>query len=96
MFRGAISERCWLLLADGTDPTICLEDPLIDQDRYLYVEADTTAMYPIARGTRGWSEAIADGSVQVYGEPKLIREMPTWFKAVEKAERASEAAAAVA
>ncbi|CAN5290135.1 winged helix-turn-helix transcriptional regulator [soil metagenome] len=94
--RGALSERCWLLLARDTDPTICLEDPLLDQDRYVYVEADTAAIYPIARGVRGWSEAMEDGSVQVYGEPELIRELPAWFVAVEKPERTSGAAAAVA
>jgi DNA-binding HxlR family transcriptional regulator len=81
--RGALSERCWLLLARDTD-------------RYVYVEADTAAIYPIARGVRGWSEAMEDGSVQVYGEPELIRELPAWFVAVEKPERTSGAAAAVA
>lgn len=89
-FRGAFAERCWLLLSRDAAPSICLEDPLLDQDRYVYVEADTAAVYPIARGTRGWQDAIDDGSVQVYGEPDLIRGLPTWFKTAEGPGRASE------
>lgn len=79
ILRGDISERCWLVLARDTDPSLCLEDPLLDEDRYVYVQADAAALYPIARGTHGWIEAIADGAVEVYGDPALVRSMPSWF-----------------
>ncbi len=46
-------------------------------------------LFPIARGTRGWTEATADGSVRVYGEPELVGAMPTWFISV-KAQLKSE------
>lgn len=84
--RGNDSDRSWLLVARGTEPTLCLVDPLIGQDRYVYIEADATDLYPIARGVRAWVEAAADGSVRVYGEPDLVAAMPAWFLPVERDE----------
>ena len=80
---GADAQHSWIIVARDTDPSLCLEDPLLDQDRYVYIEADAAALFPIARGTRAWSDAIADRSVRVYGEPDLIRQMPGWFLAPE-------------
>lgn len=62
----------WLLLARGAAPTLCIDDPLIGEDRYVYVEADAAVLFPIARGSRSWRDAIADGSVRPYGEPQLV------------------------
>jgi DNA-binding HxlR family transcriptional regulator len=78
---GTGTRRFWLVLEHGTAPSICIEDPLLAGDRYVFVEADVRALYPIARGMRGWSEAVADGSVQLSGEPALVRSLPTWFLA---------------
>ena len=80
------ADRYWLLLARNTEPTICLEDPLIGQDRYVYVEADAADLYPIARGIRTWADAAADGAVRVYGEPELVAGLPGWFLPVERDE----------
>jgi DNA-binding HxlR family transcriptional regulator len=77
--RGKDADRCWLLLARNTEPTLCLEDPLIGHERYVYVEADAADLYPIARGLRSWSEAASDGSVRVYGEPELVASLHSWF-----------------
>jgi DNA-binding HxlR family transcriptional regulator len=82
--RGNDADRCWLLLARSTEPTLCLEDPLIGPDRYVYVEADAGDLYPIARGHRSWSDAIARGSVRVYGEPELAAALPGWFLPIER------------
>ena len=82
---GADVPRGWLLLARDTEPTLCVEDPLLSEDRYVYVDADPAGLFPIARALRSWTEAIADGSVRVYGEPDLVRSLPTWFKAIEPA-----------
>ena len=82
---GADVPRGWLLLARDTEPTLCVEDPLLSEDRYVYVDADPAGLFPIARALRSWTEAIADGSVRVYGEPDLVRALPTWFKAIEPA-----------
>lgn len=49
-------------------------------DRYVYVEANAGALYPISRGLRDRRTAIADGSVQLYGDPELVRALPAWFE----------------
>ena len=84
--RGNDAERSWLLIARGAEPTLCLEDPLIGQDRYVYVEADAADLFMIARGLRAWNDAMAAGSVRVYGEPKLVAALPGWFVPVERDE----------
>lgn len=85
--RGTTSGRFWLVLQRGTDPSACLEDPGLAEDRYVYVESDAAAMYPLARGTRGWGEAIRDGTVRLFGEPALIRALPSWFLAPQAGQR---------
>jgi DNA-binding HxlR family transcriptional regulator len=77
--RGQPERRCWLVLEDGVEPFGCLEDPLLDESRYVYVEAPIPVLIPIAQGVRGWTDAIAAGSVQIFGDPELIRSMPGWF-----------------
>jgi DNA-binding HxlR family transcriptional regulator len=72
-------ERIWLLLARDTEPTVCLEDPMLGDERYLYVEAGADDLLPIARGQRTWSDAIAYGSVTVFGPPELVSAMSGWF-----------------
>lgn len=77
---GTGPRRFWLVLERDAAPSICIEDPGLGEERYLYVEADVRGLYPIARGTRAWSAAISDGSVQVFGAPTLIEAMSTWFE----------------
>ncbi|HEV8547124.1 MAG TPA: hypothetical protein VGQ64_12580 [Candidatus Limnocylindrales bacterium] len=64
------------------------------------MDADPVGLFPIARALRSWTEAIADGSVRVYGAPNLVIALPTWFMAIEPAiptdKLAAPAAAAVA
>jgi DNA-binding HxlR family transcriptional regulator len=72
--------QVWLVLERGAPPSGCLEDPGLALDRYVYVEADGAALYPIARGWRAWGAALADGSVRLYGEPALVRALPGWFR----------------
>jgi hypothetical protein len=73
------ARRYWLVLERNAPPSICLEDPGLAADRYVYVEADATALYPLSRGLRGWAEAIAERSVRLYGEPALVKALPGWF-----------------
>lgn len=77
------AQHTWLVMARDAEPSLCMEDPLLDQDRYVYIEADAAALFPIARGARSWTDAIADGSVQVYGHPELIAALPSWFLPTE-------------
>lgn len=88
---GAEAEHTWMVLAGGTEATLCLEDPLLDQDRYLYVEADAAALFPIARGLRSWTDAIADQSVTIYGDPELIAMLSEWFMPAEPSAEAAVA-----
>lgn len=76
---GSGIDRVWLLLAEGMPASLCLEDPLLDSDRYLYVEADPAALYSIARGLRSWTDAVATGSVRLFGDPALVEALPSWF-----------------
>jgi hypothetical protein len=92
---GADVPRGWLLLARDTEPTLCIEDPLLSEDRYVYLDALPAGLFPIARGMRTWTDAIADRSVQVYGDPGLVRAMPTWFMAVEAAIPAAQPVAGI-
>ena len=73
------AERQWLLVAAGNEPEACLEDPMLGEDRYVFVDADADALYPISRGQRSWHEAISDRSVRLYGEPSLVAALPRWF-----------------
>lgn len=79
--REARPERTWLLLARDTEPNVCLEDPMLGDERYVYVEAGADDLLPIARGQRAWSDAIDDGSVVAYGRPELVSAMGDWFVA---------------
>lgn len=76
---GADPERLWLLLGSDGEPTLCREDPLIGDERYIYVEASAAALLPVARGQRTWRQAIADRSVRLFGAPDLIAALPSWF-----------------
>jgi len=82
------SDRQWLLLAARVEPELCQEDPMIGEERYVFVEADAGALYPIARGSRSWTDAITDGSVRIYGKPDLVAALPGWFLPVARNEGA--------
>jgi len=90
---GTSVRRFWLVLEHGTAPSVCIEDPCLAGDRYVFVEADVRALYPIARGMRDWLEAVADGSVQLSGEPALVRALPTWFVAGRASQLGKQATA---
>lgn len=73
----------WLVLERGAAPSLCVEDPMLPQERYLHVEADAAALFPIARGLKSWDAAMADRSVRMYGDPRLIRQVSSWFLPVD-------------
>jgi DNA-binding HxlR family transcriptional regulator len=81
--RGSV--QTWMVLERGTAPSLCVEDPLLSPDRYVYVEADADALYPLSRGLRDWRSAVADRSVRLFGNPRLIEELPSWFLPVAAA-----------
>jgi DNA-binding HxlR family transcriptional regulator len=78
--RGSPAERFWLVLMPGLSPSACISDPCLDAGRYVYIESDVHALYPVARGERSMAAAIDDGSVQLFGDPALVEALPGWFK----------------
>ena len=85
--RGRAVHRGWLVLRSDVEPYGCFEDPMLDQSRYLYVEAGTPVLVALAHGRRDWSRAINDGTVVVSGDPVLARELPRWFRPADAAPR---------
>ena len=71
--------RWWLVLQQGCEPYGCLHDPLLDQTRYVYVQAAITSLLALARGGRDWAEAVDDGTVVISGDPKLAVHVPEWL-----------------
>ncbi len=63
----------------ASQPYGCLEDPLLDESRYVYVEAGLAVLLSLARGHQRWRDAIAGRSVHVFGDPALVAALPGWF-----------------
>lgn len=72
--------RCWLVLKRGIEPYGCFEDPVLDESRYVYIEAGITVL----RGRRSWADAMADGSIAAFGNPDLVSQLPSWFQSVDE------------
>ncbi|MGH3508323.1 MAG: winged helix-turn-helix transcriptional regulator [Nocardioidaceae bacterium] len=91
--RGPGESRGWLVLRRGAEPYGCLEDPLLDEARYVFVEAGTPVLLAIARGRLDWAGAIRDATVIVSGDPALTKLLPIWFRPAgsEKAGETGEA-----
>jgi hypothetical protein len=90
---GPQSQQVWLVLERGTDPSLCIEDPLLPAHRYVHVEADFGALYPLSRGQMAWRSALAERRVRLYGEPELLRALPGWFRPPETVPSVSGSAA---
>jgi len=104
--RGPRPRRVWLVIEPGNDPSLCDEDPLLGEERYVYVEGSADALFRVAKGWTGWRDAIDDRSIELFGDPRLVRELPSWFRAplgdrpftgsVARTERSRPAAAGAA
>lgn len=69
----------WLVVEHEAPASICLEDPGLAEGRYVFADCDVRTLFAIARGHLGWQEASDRRSVQLYGEPGLVRDLPEWF-----------------
>lgn len=72
--------RAWLLLERSAEPELCSDDPMLDEGRYVYLEADADELLPVARGERDIADAIAYRSIEIYGAPELRGALPSWFR----------------
>lgn len=77
--EGARRPRFWLVLERDTGASVCVEDPRIAEDRYVFLEATVHTLTPLARGTGDWRRAIDDDAVGLYGNPRLVAQLPSWF-----------------
>jgi DNA-binding HxlR family transcriptional regulator len=87
--------RGWLILEAGKEPEGCLEDPLLDESRYVYVETSVPVLLALARGHLDPAAAVADGSVEVFGDPELVAQLPSWFRPADAPVNGRERSAAV-
>jgi DNA-binding HxlR family transcriptional regulator len=74
----------WLVLHRDTEPYGCLRDPLLDETRYVYVQAAIPTLLALARGRCDWSDAVGDGMV-VSGPPELANRISEWFTPPDRA-----------
>jgi DNA-binding HxlR family transcriptional regulator len=75
-----LDRRYWLVLERGIEPYGCLTDPLLDESRYVYIEASMPALLALSGGRLDWSDAFADGSATAAGDPYLVNQVPGWFR----------------
>jgi hypothetical protein len=76
--------RYWLVLEGGREANGCLRDPLLDESRYVYVDASMRALLALAKGRCNWTDAFRDGSVTAAGDPDLVHQLAGWFRAPER------------
>ena len=72
--------RYWLILERNVAPYGCLEDPMLDDERYVHVIVGASVLLALATGKRGFQEALRDGSVLAYGNPALTSQISGWFR----------------
>jgi DNA-binding HxlR family transcriptional regulator len=89
---GSRAKTAWLVVERGTPPSVCIEDPFLGPERYVYVSSEVRAIDAVARGLRSFAHAVADGSVQMFGEPALVDAAASWFRAPEAALHGSRVA----
>ena len=76
---GPRSGRIWLVLERGSEPSVCLTDPCLNEDAYLYVQAETRELYRVYMGRLDLPTAIGNGAVRLDGAPALVRQFRRWF-----------------
>ncbi len=87
--HGARRPRFWLVLERGAGASVCIEDPRIAEDRYVYLETTVGSLMPLARGMGDWRRAIGDDAIELFGNPRLIEQLPSWFGEPPATERSS-------
>jgi DNA-binding HxlR family transcriptional regulator len=77
---GTAVGRCWMVLERDAPPSICVDDPGLSEDCYVFVESDVAPLAAVGRGTRDWVDAVRRGDIRVFGAPDLIRALPDWLR----------------
>jgi DNA-binding HxlR family transcriptional regulator len=74
-FRGE-SRRFWIV-KDASGPSLCTHDPGFEVD--VRIDADLAAMYKVWLGRVDLRDAVRAGSVELHGQPALVRRIPCVF-----------------
>jgi DNA-binding HxlR family transcriptional regulator len=77
--RGPRPGRYWLVLERPAQVSICFEDPCLDERHYVYLQADTAALYQVYMGRLLLRDAVDDGALDLSGQPELVRAFSRWF-----------------
>jgi DNA-binding HxlR family transcriptional regulator len=77
--RGPRPGRYWLVLERPAHVSICFEDPCLDGRHYVYLQADTAALYQVYMGRLVLQNAVDDGALVLSGQPELVRAFSRWF-----------------
>jgi hypothetical protein len=77
--RGPRPGRYWLVLERPAHVSICFEDPCLDERHYVYLQAETAALYQVYMGRRLLRDAVDDGALDLSGQPELVRAFSRWF-----------------
>jgi hypothetical protein len=70
------SRRFWIV-KDVSGPSLCTHDPGFDVD--VRIDADLAAMYKVWLGRVDLRDAVRAGSVELHGQPALVRRIPCVF-----------------
>lgn len=77
--HGAPEYHGWLVVQRDAAPYGCVEDPMLAESRYIFLECGAPVMIGLARGHRDWQKALVDGSLRADGDPELVERLPDWF-----------------
>jgi DNA-binding HxlR family transcriptional regulator len=77
--RGPRPGRYWLVLERPAHVSICFEDPCLDERQYVYLQAETAALYQVYMGRLLLRDAVDDGALDLAGQPELVRAFSRWF-----------------
>lgn len=71
------AETIWLVLEHG-EASVCVQHPGFEVD--VIVAMTTPDLADVFQGYRRWSEAVAQGRIEVSGPPRLTAAIPRWFR----------------
>lgn len=67
----------WMVFDRG-EPSVCVQHPGFETD--VLVTTSTPALAEVFQGFDTWTSAVASGSIEVEGPPRLLRALPRWFQ----------------
>jgi len=76
-YGGREPTRIWLVLDRG-EPSVCTSHPGFGSD--VIISTDPVALMRVFSGIIDLSAARASGDVEVTGDPRWVRQLPTWLQ----------------